>query len=167
MAELSINSELYQQAVTCAQKQGISLTAVIEQLPSRYIESCQQPTGSGDAVSSGESLTTEQRLFCEIRDVVIAERLYGDIGFGRQSIIDRFHFSKNRVGTIFSQGSNYANISDFINDCRLAHACRLLIEKPGMGIGAIATASGFGLRTSFTRSFKQKYGMTPTEFRNQ
>ena len=67
MAELSINSELYQQAVTCAQKQGTSLTAVIEQLPSRYIESCQQPTGSGDAVSSGESLTTEQRLFCEIR----------------------------------------------------------------------------------------------------
>ena len=47
--------------------------------------------------------------------------------------------------------------------------CRLDLIPAGqtVSIADIATASGFGLRTSFTRSFKQKHGLTPSEFREQ
>ncbi|MBQ9186247.1 MAG: AraC family transcriptional regulator [Prevotella sp.] len=106
-------------------------------------------------------------LYHQIRDEVIRLQLYTDPGFGRQSIIKRFHLTKDVASRVFSQGSKHSSISDFITECRLDHARRLLISRPDMSITDIATASGFGLRTTFTRSFKSKHGLTPSEFREQ
>ena len=112
------------------------------------------------------ALNTEA-LFRHIRDEVTRLQLYTDPGFGRQSIIERFHLTKDVASRVFSQGSEHSSISDFITECRLDHARRLLISRPDMSIADIATASGFGVRTTFTRSFKAKHGLTPTEFREQ
>ena len=106
-------------------------------------------------------------LYHHIRDEVNRLQLYTDPGFGRQSIIERFHLTKDQASRVFSQGSEHTSISDFINNCRLDHARRLLVSRPDMSISEIAAASGFGLRTTFTRSFKLKHGLTPTEFREQ
>ena len=117
--------------------------------------------------ASEEEASEEEVLYHHIRDEVLRLQLYTDPGFGRQSIIERFHLTKDRASRIFSQGSEHSSISDFITDCRLDHARRLLVSRPDMSIADIATASGFGLRTTFTRSFKAKHGLTPTEFREQ
>ena len=119
-----------------------------------------------DEASLGEA-SEEEILYHHIRDEVLRLQLYTDPGFGRQSIIERFHLTKDRASRIFSQGSEHSSISDFITDCRLDHARRLLVSRPDMSIADIAAASGFGLRTTFTRSFKAKHGLTPTEFREQ
>ena len=108
-----------------------------------------------------------EALYHHIRDEVNRLQLYTDPGFGRQSIIERFHLTKDQASRVFSQGSEHTSISDFINNCRLDHARRLLVSRPDMSITDIATASGFGVRTTFTRSFKAKHGLTPTEFREQ
>ena len=113
-----------------------------------------------------DSMSPED-LYHHIRDEVNRLQLYTDPGFGRQSIIERFHLTKDQVSRAFSQGSEHTSISDFINNCRLDHARRLLVSRPDKSISDIATASGFGIRTTFTRSFKNKYGLTPTEFREQ
>ena len=109
----------------------------------------------------------EQQLFLKIRHVVLKEKLDLDPEFGRQTIMNRFHLTKERVGMVFAQGSRYANVSDFATDCRLDHARQLLKNAPEMSIADIATASGFTVRSTFTRSFRMKYGLTPTEFRAQ
>ena len=36
---------------------------------------------------------------------------------------------------------------------------------PEMSIDEVATASGFSVRRTFSRLFKEKFGLTPTEFR--
>ncbi|MBR1521045.1 MAG: AraC family transcriptional regulator [Bacteroidaceae bacterium] len=113
-----------------------------------------------------DSMSPED-LYQHIRAEVIRLQLYTDPGFGRQSIIERFHLTKDVASRVFSQGSEHGSISSFITDCRLDHARRLLVSRPDMSIGDIAAASGFGVRTTFTRSFKAKYGLTPTEFREQ
>ena len=113
-----------------------------------------------------DSMSPED-LYRHIRDEVIRLQLYTDPGFGRQSIIERFHLTKDVASRVFSQGSEHSSISDFINNCRLDHARRLLVSRPDMSIADIATASGFGVRTTFTRSFKAKHGLTPSEFREQ
>ena len=153
------------------QKKNRALTEQIT-VNTKMEEERHTPTSDDDRFSRSrdcetEGLTPEQRLFREIRDVVVNEQLYLDLQFGRNTIIERFHLSKDRVGAVFSQGSDYDNLSDFITDCRLNHARRLLVSRPDMSIVDIAAASGFGLRTTFTRSFKQKYSLTPTEFRSQ
>ena len=113
-----------------------------------------------------DSMSPED-LYQHIRAEVIRLQLYTDPGFGRQSIIERFHLTKDVASSVFSQGSEHGSISSFITDCRLDHARRLLVSRPDMSIADIAAAAGFGVRTTFTRSFKAKYGLTPTEFREQ
>ena len=52
-----------------------------------------------------------------------------------------------------------------VRELRLNHAVRLLNEKPELTIEQVCMASGFSNTVSFNRSFKAKYGMTPSGFR--
>ena len=102
-----------------------------------------------------------------LRAVILRERLYLSAQFDRQTAIDYFHLSKERIGAAFSQDSEYATIADFINHCRLEYARDLLATSPDMTVDDIASASGFGTRRTFSRLFKERYSVTPTEFRSQ
>ena len=102
-----------------------------------------------------------------LRAVILRERLYLSAQFDRQAAIDYFHLSKERIGAAFSQDSEYATIADFINHCRLEYARDLLATSPDMTVDDIASASGFGTRRTFSRLFKERYSVTPTEFRSQ
>ena len=119
-----------------------------------------------DEIGDFDALPTDE-LSQHIRSVIIRERLYLNTQFDRQAAIDYFHLSKERIGAAFSQDSEYATIADFINHCRLEYARDLLVTSPDMTVDDIASASGFGTRRTFSRLFKERYSVTPTEFRNQ
>ena len=101
-----------------------------------------------------------------ILHTIKSEKLYLDPHLDRQAVIDHFHLTKERIGAIFSQGSECSNITDYINSLRLDHARELISTRPDMSIGEVATASGFSVRRTFSRLFKEKFGLTPTEYRN-
>ena len=119
-----------------------------------------------DEIVDFDALTTDE-LSQHIRSVIIRERLYLNAQFDRQAAIDYFHLSKERIGAAFSQGSEFPTIADFINHCRLEYAKELLAVSPDMTVDDIASASGFGTRRTFSRLFKERYSITPTEYRNQ
>ena len=102
-----------------------------------------------------------------IRRVIIRERLYLNAQFDRQAAVNYFHQSKERIGAAFSQGSEFHTIADFINHCRLDYAKELLAVNSEMPVDDIASASGFSTRRTFSRLFKERYSITPTEYRNQ
>lgn len=52
-------------------------------------------------------------LYLHLREEILSKKLFLDPQFGRQSVIDQFHLSKERVGTIFKQGSDHTAITDF------------------------------------------------------
>ena len=112
-----------------------------------------------------DALSTDE-LSQHIRSVIIRERLYLSTQFDRQAAIDYFHLSKERIGAAFSQGSEFPTIADFINHCRLEYAKELLTVSPEMTIDDIASAAGFGTRRTFSRLFKERYSITPTEYRS-
>ncbi len=64
-------------------------------------------------------------------------------------------FAKKALGKTFS---------DYVNDVRVAHACKLLTETD-MPVSSIAFASGFESLTYFNRVFLKKKGMQPNGFR--
>ena len=97
--------------------------------------------------------------------VIKSEKLYLDPQFDRQAAIDHFHLTKERIGAAFAQGSEHASITDYINQLRLDHARELITTRPNMSIDEVATASGFSVRRTFSRLFKEKFGLTPTEYR--
>ena len=106
-------------------------------------------------------------LFHYLSQVIIDERLFLDSNFDRQSVIDRFHISKERIGTAFAQGSEYASLAAFVTACRLDYATHLLLEQPSLPVAQVATASGFSSANHFSRNFKTVYGLSATEFRKQ
>ena len=119
-----------------------------------------------DETVDSDALSIDE-LSQHIRSVIIRERLYLSTQFDRQAAIDYFHLSKERIGAAFSQGSEFPTIADFINHCRLEYAKELLAVSLEMTIDDIASAAGFGTRRTFSRLFKERYSITPTEYRNQ
>ncbi|WNC16422.1 AraC family transcriptional regulator [Brevibacillus brevis] len=56
--------------------------------------------------------------------------------------------------------------SRYVADIRLARAAEALLSS-SREITDVAFACGFGSLSGFERQFKQRYGMTPTEYRNR
>ena len=126
-------------------------------------------TGGSSVVSQAVmplDVLPSDELFQHIRQVIVAEKLYLNPGFDRQAAVNHFHITKERVGEAFAQGSEHAKITDFINLLRLDHARYLITSHPEMSIDEVSSASGFAVRRTFTRLFKEKYDLTPTEYRN-
>ena len=104
-------------------------------------------------------------LFAQIHDTIVREQLYLNPACDRQMLIDRFGLSKERIGAAFAKGSSHPSLSAYINDLRLEHAYKLLLDQPGLDLGQVAQQSGFSSRKYFGDRFKTRYGMTPSEFR--
>jgi len=64
----------------------------------------------------------------------------------------------------FFKAKTGVNFVDFLNDIRLGHASRLLIDTKDP-ITNIAVACGFTNISNFNRTFKREKGLTPKDFR--
>lgn len=126
-------------------------------------ERSQQPV-SAVATDDLNALTDEQ-LFRHIHEIIMRENLYLDPSFERQTIMDRFQLSKERVGTVFSKGSGHAKLSSYIQQMRLDYAAHLLADDPERSIVQIASDSGFGSSAYFSSCFRQHFGFSPSDFR--
>jgi AraC-like DNA-binding protein len=110
---------------------------------------------------------TDEQLYQYIADIVIREHLFCDPKFGRDTIMERFQLSKERVGTIFSKGSEHSKMSTYILNLRLEYAAQLLLEWPDKTVVQIASDSGFSSSAYFSNCFRQHFGMTPTDYRRE
>ena len=109
--------------------------------------------------------SSDAELFDYLRNLIESEKLYLNPNFERQTLIDRTGLSKERIGAAFAQATGYERLTTLVRELRLDHAVRLLNEQPELTIEQVCQASGFANTVSFNRSFKAKYGMTPSEFR--
>ena len=94
------------------------------------------------------------------------ERLFLDSNFDRQTVMDRFQLSKERVGTAFSKGSQYAKLTDYTQELRLEYSTLLMSTNPEKSVSQIALDCGFSSLAYYSRCFRQRFGMSPTEFRS-
>ncbi len=76
-----------------------------------------------------------------------------------QSYLSVRHFTRIFRATYNTTPSNYIQL------LRLQHAC-LLLKNTSYTISEIATRSGFSNSNYFTRQFRDKFRMTPKEYRN-
>lgn len=113
------------------------------------------------------STMNDTELFEFLRVVIVGEQLFLNPLFERQQLIDRFGLSKDSIGSAFAHGSRFASLPGYINECRLDYGARLLSVRPELSVAEVAAASGFASASVFTRNFKQRFTMTPTEFRER
>jgi AraC family transcriptional regulator len=111
-------------------------------------------------------LTDEQRLqgYCERIDGVkkyISEHI--DEPLTRQALAEVAGFSIPHFHRIFTAhiGENFAS---YVRRVRLERAGRKL-RMGAVDITQVALAAGYDTHTAFSRAFKQKFGLSPSQFR--
>jgi AraC-like DNA-binding protein len=84
-----------------------------------------------------------------------------------REIARRQQISESYIGKLFRDENT--SFSQFVLNHRLARAHRLLSDSrfANRRIGEIAFESGFGDLSYFNRSFRRRYGMTPSEARDE
>ena len=166
MWEQTTAAQTVQEATLSSSEGGIiaPATKTIERLRVGEQSSGMAPSG---AVEGASGASEASDLYMRLREVILREQLYLDPRLDRQALVERFGLSKERIGAAFAKGSPFKSLIDFLTDCRLPYAAKLLAEHPELSIADVAHASGFPSADTFGRNFKQKYALTPSQFREQ
>lgn len=90
------------------------------------------------------------------------EREYAD-HFTLSALATQYHISTSHLSHIFKSVTGYAPI-EYLMICRLS-AAKNLLSSTDKGIKEIIDLCGFSDESNFSRTFREKVGMTPTEFR--
>ena len=105
-------------------------------------------------------------LYHYMSQVIRREELFRWPDFNRSAAMEHFSLSAARVGAAFAQGGGQT-LPEFVRNCRLDYASRLIVEKPELSYVKIGKAAGFQHTTTFYHDFKARYGMTPAEYRTR
>ena len=109
----------------------------------------------------------DRRLFVEMDKQVTRDQLFLKPGLGRDDLMRLIGVDKNRFGKMMSKYSDASNTSVYINCKRVEFGARLLLEHPEYTIATIATECGMSNTVTFNRTFKDVYGITPSEYREK
>lgn len=88
---------------------------------------------------------------------------HGD-DIGLDDIADAAAFSRYHFHRVFS-GVIGETVSDFLKRVRLQRAADRLASNPGESVTGVAMSTGFSSPSAFARAFKERYGVTATEWR--
>ena len=108
--------------------------------------------------------TPAQQLFIRIVELMDKEKPYTDAELNRDSLAAMLATNHRYVDDAIRECSNNLSTNAFINSYRVDHAARLLTDTND-SISIIAELSGFANRTTFNEQFRNRYKMTPSEYR--
>ena len=111
-----------------------------------------------------EAPKTNSDEFANIDQAIRTEHLYKEVNLQRQDICNRFGINRHTLNDMLTHYSGGLSFPQYINAIRLEESLRMLHNEPNLTIAAIAKAVGFS-PSNFREQFKQKYGMTPQEYR--
>lgn len=110
--------------------------------------------------------STDSDLMNSIVQLMEQQHLYLNPELKVTDVADVLGVHRNAVSACINsqQGCTFRQ---WVNDYRLQHAKRLLVDTPDMKMSAIGMESGFANERSFFRSFKEATGLTPKEWQAQ
>ncbi len=112
----------------------------------------------GEGTSANYSQTN-----LRLREIIayIQKNIQSDLS--AQTIADKFYISKEYLYAFFKKNAGIT-LMEYIRKVRLEAALELLLHT-NKSVAEISGQSGFGAVSTFTRVFKNAYGMSPTELR--
>lgn len=140
----------------------------IRQLEEKVMSS-NPATGSRESVKEntvGKEMPTDddRALFDELDRQIREQQLFLDPTLTRDMILRLTPVGKNRISPLL-QTFTGENFNGYINRLRLDYSLVLLKDFKHYTIEAVAIDSGFGNVRTYQRIFRDKYGMTPMEYR--
>ena len=91
-------------------------------------------------------------------------RLYRRDGLTLAALAQALDVGEALLRSLINQQLGYRNFNDFLHHYRLQEAVQRLVDED-LPILTIALECGYGSIGPFNRAFKQRFGMTPSEYR--
>lgn len=128
------------------------------------IENNEEST-SDEIPEKSESILTEgdKILYIRMNHEVQARRLYLNPNFSRKDLMAEFKISANKFAMLFKEFAG-CTFSQYIQNCRLDYAVKLMRENPQWNFHAIAKEAQMS-NGAFYNHFKRRFGMSPSDFR--
>ncbi|MFT7472442.1 MAG: AraC-like DNA-binding protein [Kiritimatiellia bacterium] len=114
--------------------------------------------GNGQSIAEPEVLENIEQAMAE-------GKLYTQTGLTITVLANNLSIQEYRLRRIINQQLNFKNFNQFLNNYRIADACTRLRES-STPISTIALDVGYASLSVFNKAFKERYGVTPTEFRS-
>lgn len=114
-----------------------------------------------------EGLSAADRIdLGRLRDLM-EEGAYLTDGLTIGALAGRLNLPEHRLRKLINRGLGYRNFAAFLNDYRIAEARRRLAEPALVHtqITQLAFELGYGSLAPFNRAFRERVGMSPSEFR--
>ena len=110
------------------------------------------------------ALSNTQQLYQRIVKLMKEQKPYTDSKMNRDSLAQMLGTNYNLLADAIRECANGQSIGDFIEDWRLRYAAQLLAET-NHSIGLVMEMCGFVSRSHFNTIFRQRFKMTPSEYR--
>lgn len=107
--------------------------------------------------------TKDAETEAKLRNLMDEERLFLDPNLTVQRLAKRLHLPARSVSGAINR-TRGLNVSQYVNEFRLAHASEMLINS-GDSVAKVAELSGFLARSNFYREFQRVFGQSPAEYR--
>ena len=156
------NHEIKRKNRILAQQIAEALTAK-EQARATLKENQQTVTPTDN--SNDPSMFSDTDLFQYLSAAIEREQLFLVPACDRQMLTERFSLSKERIGNAFVRGGGYKNVSAYVNTLRLDFAAQMLTDRPDLDVSQVAQANGFSSHRYFSTCFKQRFGLSPSDYR--
>lgn len=137
-----------------------------EESPADQVELDDGQQEQQDSLQATVNEDENERLFVKLDGQITRDRLFLKPNFGRDDMARLIGVDKNRIGHIMARYSNSSNASVYINIKRVEYGAKLLLANPDFTIAAVANECGMSNTVTFNRTFKEVYGMTPSEYRS-
>lgn len=169
----------YKDRVLELQEENLQLKAALNDNPESEVSGQLSPEPLSDIVPAAiekepeadiptnvaAKLTDSDRAFFERMNFEILSRhLYLDPNFSRTTVLTRFRIPAYKFSSLFKEYAG-CTFSQYIHNCRLDYAVKLMRKNPSWSLDAIANAAQMS-SSSFYSQFKKKYGMNPSDFKS-
>jgi AraC-like DNA-binding protein len=111
----------------------------------------------------------EQSVLDRLNRRFVGERLYAREGMTIVQLADLLGTQEHVLRRVINQGLGFRNFNDFLHTYRLKEAAERLGDPQlrRIPVLTIALEVGYGSVGPFNRAFKERFGVTPTEYRRQ
>ena len=110
---------------------------------------------------------SEDKLVIELLERMVSERLYTDHDLRVASLAIMFNIPEYKLRKKINQQLGYRNFNQFVNHYRIEEAGAKLLEDKRLPVLSIALDVGFRSISSFNTAFQAKFGVSPTQYRQQ
>lgn len=110
---------------------------------------------------------TDEQLMGWIDAQIESLGLYKNPNVTLKEISKALGLTQRRITQAIKTRREDNTLAEYLNAKRLLEGCRLLVEQPNWTIDAVAHEAGFGGTTTFRTIFRNRFGMSPKQYREK